>query len=199
MSVQEELASWEDSATPPNNNTPTVGRVTKPTRTLTNTNHRKQKTMQTETNAATATNAVTIPTTAPHLTHMERGPLLPGNHPATITGAKMARNRNGKLHVELDCDLGNRRIQHQMFCTSEAGTANTARQLKNAFGVSSFKELDSIVGQSCSLRIEDEEYNGRTSAKVRYVNPHSTEEAGDLDLAALDAGFAATEAPDIAF
>jgi hypothetical protein len=116
---------------------------------------------------------------------------MPGNHPATVLDAKMTRNHNGKLNLELDLDLGSRRIQHNLYCTSEAGTANTARQIKNAFGVTSFKDIPSIVGQQCSLRVEDEEYNGRVSPKVKYVNPHSTSEATDLDMAALDAGFAA--------
>jgi hypothetical protein len=117
--------------------------------------------------------------------------LMPGNHPAVVLDARMTRNHNGKLNVELDLKIGNRRLQHNLYCTSEAGTANTAKQLKNAFGVTSFKDVGKIAGQQCSVRIEEEEYNGKVSPKIRYVNPHSTSEATDVDLDALDAGFAA--------
>ena len=125
--------------------------------------------------------------------------LQPGNHPATVTGAAMVRNHNGKLNLELDLDLGNRRIQHNLYCTSEAGTANTARQIKNAFGIESFKDVSKIVGQSCVLRMENEEYKGRTSLKVAYVNPHSSEAATDLDFDALDAGFTAPAETEVVF
>lgn len=143
--------------------------------------------MQTEATAATETVIANATLTTP-ITRLQ-----PGNHPATVTGAAMVRNHNGKLNLELDLDLGSRRLQHNMYCTSEAGTANTARQIDKAFGVKSFKDIASIVGQSCVIRMENEEYNGRTSLKVAYVNPNSSEIATDVDLDALDAGFTAKE------
>ena len=149
--------------------------------------------MQTETTAANETAIANATLTIP----VSR--LQPGNHPATVTGAAMVRNHNGKLNLELDLDLGNRRIQHNLYCTSEAGTANTARQIKNAFGIESFKDVSKIVGQSCVLRMENEEYNGRTTLKVAYVNPHSSEAATDVDLDALDAGFAAKAETEVLF
>lgn len=137
--------------------------------------------------------------TGPLLNPVNRNLLQPGNHPATVIGAEMTRNHNGKLNLELDLDLGNRRIQHNMYCTTEASTANTARQLKAAFGVTSFKDVAGIVGKSCSLRIEHEEYNGRTQAKVSYVNPHGSTAATDVDFTDLDAGFTAKKEVEIAF
>lgn len=133
----------------------------------------------------------------PLMTHTSR--LLAGNHPATVIGIRITRNHNGKLHTELDCSLGNRRLQHQMWMTSPESQANTARQLKNAFGIESFKEINKAVGQHCSLRIEEEEYNGRVTPKVRYVNPHTEVEVGDIDFDSLDAGFAAPAEVEIPF
>lgn len=152
--------------------------------------------MKTETTTTTATTKVTIPnqTLTTPITRLQ-----PGNHPATITGAAIVRNHNGKLNVELDCDLNGRRIQHNMYMTTPAGQANTAKQLKNAFGIESFKDVPDIVGKSCTLRMENEEYNGRTSLKVAYVNPHSSEAATNVDFDALDAGFTAPADLEIVF
>jgi hypothetical protein len=149
--------------------------------------------MQTETTAATEATIATQTLTTP-ITRLQ-----PGNHPATITGAAIVRNHNGKLNVELDCDLNGRRMQHNMYMTTPAGQANTAKQLKNAFGIESFKDVPSIVGQSCVLRMENEEYNGRTSLKVVYINPHSSEVAADIDFDALDAGFTAPAETEVLF
>ena len=146
--------------------------------------------------ATTEATEITIPTgtlTAP-ISKMQ-----PGNHPAIITNAAIVRNHNGKLNVELDCDLNGRRIQHNMYMTTPAGQANTAKQLKNAFGIESFKDVAKIIGQSCTLRMEHEEYNGRVSLKIAYVNPHSSEAATDIDFSALDENFKAPSDLEIAF
>ncbi len=145
--------------------------------------------MQTETTAATEATIATQTLTTP-ITRLQ---------PATITGAAVVRNHNGKLNVELDCDLNGRHIQHNMYITTPAGQANTAKQLKNAFGINSFKDVPSIVGKSCVLRMKDEEYNGRTSLKVAYVNPQSSEVAADFDFDALDAGFTAPAETEVLF
>ena len=168
-----------------------MGRDMKSTRTPNNTKPIEVKAMKTEITEATEvpTQTLTTPITR----------LQPGNHPATITGAAIVRNHNGKLNVELDCDLNGRRIQHNMYMTTPAGQANTAKQLKNAFGIESFKDVANIVGQSCTLRMENEEYNGRISLKVAYVNPHSSEVADDVDFDALDAGFTAPAELEVAF
>jgi hypothetical protein len=123
---------------------------------------------------------------------INRNLLKAGNHPATILGASKTRNHNGKLNIELDCDLGDRRLQHNMYCTTPGATANTAKQLMNAFGLTSFKDLQSIVGQTCSLRIEHEEYKGRTQAKVSYVNKSHSSIADDESFDDLDDAFAET-------
>jgi hypothetical protein len=128
------------------------------------------------------------------------GLIKAGSYHATVTRAAMKRNHNGKLHLALDCDTGTRIINHEMFCSTPAATENTAKQIKNAFGIESFKDVANIVGQKCGLRIEHEEYNGRVQAKVRYVNPDNSTEVGDVDLDGLDAAFTAAPSNlDIAF
>lgn len=117
------------------------------------------------------------------------GLLKPGNHHATVIGASMKRNHNGKLHLALDCDLGNRIISHEMYVSTPAAAANTAKQIKRAFGVESFKDVGQIVGKKCGLRVEHEEYNGRMQAKVRYVNPDNSTEAEITDIEGLDNAF----------
>lgn len=146
--------------------------------------------MKTETTATTED--ITIPTTAASVP-FNRNLLAPGNHAATIISAEMVRNHNGKLSLELDCEVDGRRLQHNMYCTTPNGTANTAKQIKNAFGVESFKNIGDIVGQACKLRIEHEEYNGRTQVRVAYVNPQGSVSADDVNLDELDAGFTAVE------
>jgi len=127
-------------------------------------------------------------TTPPLLTPISKM-LKAGNHRARVLNAQMTRNRNGKLSVELELELAERQVTHNMYCTSLAGTANTASQLEASFGLKSFKDVQSIVGQACSVRVEYEEYNGRTQAKVSYVNPISTVAAEDVDYNDLDSFF----------
>ena len=149
--------------------------------------------MNTETKEQNQTAAAPI-TNAPFI-----GLIKAGAYHATVTGAAMKRNHNGKLHLALDCDTGSRIINHEMFCSTPAAAQNTAKQIKNAFGIESFKDVKQIVGQKCSLRIEHEEYNGRVQAKVRYINPDNSTEAGDVDLNELDAAFTAPTSLDVAF
>lgn len=154
--------------------------------------------MDPNTTVETTTETTVNPDNKPHMIQQDK--LLPGNHPATVIKASMARNHNGKLHVALDLNLGTRRIQHSLYCTTEAGTANTKTQLERAFGITSFRDVPSIAGKQCSVRIEEEEYNGRTSLKVKFVNPASSQAAGDIDFDALDnAAPAAKEGVEIEF
>ncbi len=128
------------------------------------------------------------------------GLLKIGNHHATVTGAAMKRNHNGKLHLALECDTGTRIINHEMYVSTPAAAANTAKQIKRAFGIESFKDVPQIVGKKCGLRVEHEEYNGRTQAKVRYVNPDNSTEADEADLDGLDSAFTTpTSTTDVAF
>ena len=117
--------------------------------------------------------------------------LKPGDYSAIIKGAEMARNHNGKLHLKLECDLGTRIVRHQMYCTTDKSTANTLKQIKNAFGIESFRDVAKIVEQPCSLRIEHEEYNGKTQTRVAYLNPEGSIPAADLNFDDLDAMAAA--------
>lgn len=150
--------------------------------------------MNTETTEQNQTAAAPSITNAPFI-----GLIKPGIHSATVIGAAMKRNQNGKLHLALDCETGSRIVNHEMYCSTPAAAQNTAKQLKNAFNIESFKEVAQIVGQKCGLRIEHEEYNGRIQAKVRYVNPDNSTEAGDVDLNELDAAFTAPTSLDVAF
>lgn len=119
----------------------------------------------------------------------------PGTHKAVITSAAMKRNHNDKLHLALECDTGNRVINHEMFVSTPEAAANTAKQIKRAFGVESFKDIGNIVGQKCVLRVEHEEYNGRVQAKVRYVNPDNSTDVDVSELGDLDAAFAEADKP----
>lgn len=125
--------------------------------------------------------------------------IKPGIHSATVIGASIKRNQNGKLHVAMDYETESRIVNHQMYLTTNPGTANAAKQLKDAFGIESFKDVPSIVGQKCGLRIEHEEYNGRIQAKVRYINPDNNTEAGEINLDKLDEAFTAPTSLDVAF
>jgi len=145
----------------------------------------------TETTDAT-TNEAQLPV-GPHLVPVHR--MLLGNNPAVCHSATIKLNHNGKLNIELDLTIGNRRIQHNMYLTTPAGAANTNKQLKNAFGIDIEQakkdgtirdELAKVSDTPCSVRIEDEEFNGRTSPRIKYVNPHYTTEASDEDFADLD-------------
>ena len=133
-------------------------------------------------------NKTEIETMPPLLTPINKT-LKAGNHRAKVLDAQMTRNRNGKLSVELSLELAERQVTHNMYCTSEAGTANTASQLESAFGLKSFRDVKNIIGQVCSVRVEYEEYNGRTQAKVSYVNPITTIAAENVDFEDLDAFF----------
>lgn len=150
--------------------------------------------MNTETVQTVETAAGTIFAPAPFV-----GLIKSGTHHATVIGAAMKRNHNGKLHLALDCDTGSRIVNHEMYCSTPAAAQNTAKQIKNAFGIESFKDVPNIVGQKCGLRIEHEEYNGRIQAKVRYVNPDNSTEADDVDLDGLDDAFNAPTSLDVAF
>ena len=150
--------------------------------------------MNTETTEQNQTAAAPSITNAPFI-----GLIKPGIHNAVVIGAAMRRNQNGKLHLALDCETGSRIVNHEMYCSTPAAAQNTAKQLKNAFNIESFKEVAQIVGQKCGLRIEHEEYNGRIQAKVRYVNPDNSTEAEETDLDGLDAAFTAPTSLDVAF
>jgi hypothetical protein len=152
--------------------------------------------MNTETENTVETNRTVETAAGPIIAPTQWVSLIkPGTHHATVIGAAMKRNHNGKLHLALDCDTGTRIINHEMYVSTPAAAANTAKQIKNAFGIESFKDVPKIVGQKCGLRIEHEEYNGRIQAKVRYVNPDNSTEAEDEDLAGLDAAFTAPANP----
>jgi hypothetical protein len=145
-------------------------------------NTETENTVETNRTVETAAGPVIAPTPWVSL-------IKPGVHHATVIGAAMKRNHNGKLHLALECDTGTRIINHEMYCSTPAAAANTAKQIKNAFGIESFKDVPKIVGQKCGLRVEHEEYNGRMQAKVRYVNPDNSTEAGEEDLTGLDDAF----------
>lgn len=149
--------------------------------------------MNTETTEQIETAAAPI-TNAPFI-----GLIKPGIHNAVIIGAAMRRNRNGKLHLALDCDTGTRIVNHEMYCSTPAAAQNTAKQVKEAFNIESFKDVAHIVNQKCALRIEHEEYKGRIQAKVRYVSPDNNTEAEDVDLDELDAAFTAPTSLEVAF
>lgn len=121
-----------------------------------------------------------------------------GDHPATVLGIRVTANYNGKPFVEVDCDLGGMRRQHQMYVSTPAAAANTAKQLNRAFGITSFSKdnLAGAVGQKCSLRAQEEEYNGKTSIKTVFLNPYSDVE---VDMSSLDDAFNAPAEPVIAF
>lgn len=150
--------------------------------------------MNTETTEQIETAAAPSITNAPFI-----GLIKPGIHNAVVIGAAMRRNRNGKLHLALDCDTGTRIVNHEMYCSTPPAAQNTAKQVKEAFGIESFKDVAHIVNQKCALRIEHEEYNGRIQAKVRYVGPDNSTKAEDVDLDELDAAFTAPTSLDVAF
>lgn len=126
--------------------------------------------------------------------------LKSGSHAVTITKAAIVANHNGKANLHLEGDNGTRILQYNMYLTSPAAKANTAKQIKRAFDIDLQAEqkagnltaaVKSIVGRKASFRVELEEYNGRISPKVKFVNPEGSTELSDEALAGLtfdDAG-----------
>lgn len=163
-------------------------------------------------NEQPATNIEAIAMPEGPMTLPTKRTLLPGNHAATVISAKMTANANGKRNVEVFFNIGVRQVQHNMWCTTEASKQNTAKQLKNAFnidlveaskvdpqtGKNSLRQaMDSLIGKPCTIRMEDDTYNGRTTLKVAYVNPPGSIELSDEELSNIE--FNAPEEVEIEF
>ena len=183
-----------------------MGRDTKTTRSKPT--RKNQRTVNNE----PATNTEVAMPEGPMTLPTKRANLLPGNHQAVVVSAKFTANVNGKKNVEIFFDLGTRQVQHNMWCTSDASKANTAKQIKNAFNVDLVEAskvnpttgkneirqaMESLTGKRCTVRMEHEEYNGRTSLKVAYVNPPGSIELSDEELTSIE--FNAPEEVEIEF
>lgn len=120
--------------------------------------------------------------------------LKAGNHPVVITKADIVANHNGKQCIELIGDNGTRLLTYQMFLTTPAAKQNAAKQIKRSFDidlVQASKEgkvreaVQSIATRKANFRVELEEYKGRISPKVKFVNPDGHKELSDEDIASL--------------
>jgi hypothetical protein len=95
-----------------------------------------------------------------------------GRYPATVTAANFGETENGTpyLYLALAIESG-ASISAWLYLTEKA-LEGTTKTLRDAFGFDGNFETacDQVVGKKCSITVESEEYNGKESLKVKWIN-----------------------------
>jgi hypothetical protein len=115
----------------------------------------------------------------------------PGTYQATVEEATVGESKNGaaQIAIRLSTDAGN--ITSYQYIVKRDGEINmrTVENLMEVFGWDGkIDSLHSWIGKPCSIVVEDEEYNGRVSARVKWLNkPGGSAAASSVDTTSLQA------------
>lgn len=154
--------------------------------------------MQTNTdNTNTAVDTPTTNTVNTPPTHAALRLTL-GNYPGKVIANKWnqypkskedaARYQGKKYGAEVTVDFGVATMSKILWFTTPEAQANTRKVFSEVWGLEGadiFTKIGSTINSNVRVNIGPEEYNGRTSMRIRFINPLRSEEINDADLAEL--------------
>ena len=107
-----------------------------------------------------------------------------GYYDATVEEAILAESKNNgtpSLKLKLYCAEANDHAYFDAWLTERAAD-KTIENLIEVFEFDGdFTNLEQFVGKSCQIKVVSEEYEGKSVAKVAYINP-----VGGRKVAAMD-------------
>lgn len=95
----------------------------------------------------------------------------PGRYTATITEATLGESQTGTPFASLYCTTEDGQHISAYLYLSEKAFDRSLEALQKLGFDGDFERLDQLNGAACSLSVEEEEWNGETRLKVRYINP----------------------------
>jgi hypothetical protein len=124
--------------------------------------------------------------------------LTPGNYPGQVVSAKWnqypksaednARYPGKKYGAEITIDFGVATMSKILWFTTPEAQANTRKvfsEVWNLEGADIFKGIASTVNTQVRVNVGPEEYNGRVTNRIRFINPLRSEEITEADMAEL--------------
>jgi hypothetical protein len=151
--------------------------------------------MNTNDNTNTAVDTTTAVNTRP--THAALR-LTPGNYPGQVVSAKWnqypksaedaARYPGKKYGCEVTIDFGVATMSKILWFTTPQAQANTRKVFSEVWGLEGseiFKSINFTVNTQVRVNVGPEEYNGRVTNRIRFINPLRSEEITEADMAEL--------------
>jgi hypothetical protein len=153
--------------------------------------------MNTNDNTNTAVDTTTAAAVNTRPTHAALR-LTPGNYPGQVVSAKWnqyqksaedeARYTGKKYGAEITIDFGVATMSKILWFTTPEAQANTRKvfsEVWNLEGSDIFKRVASTVDSQVRVNVGPEEFNGRTSMRIRFINPLRSQEISEADMAEL--------------
>ena len=111
-------------------------------------------------------------------------PFLPDQtYNGVVKNARVDIDHKGRnvTIVKIDSEAGPRT---KTYMSHTPGTcAYVLGQLKQAFGIESFEQIDQLVGKPCTFSSHTNDYNGKT--EIEYINRHNEHAGEKANLAAM--------------
>lgn len=96
----------------------------------------------------------------------------PGKYAATVSASEFGESKNGTPFLSIDLNTAEGESITAWLYLSEKALPSSVKTLRDAFDFDGNFETvcEQIVGESCSITVEAEEYEGKERLRVKWIN-----------------------------